>query len=96
MENMLEDPNKKAARKTLNIMITLYKKKIWNDNKYVNAIAHCCYSKDPKIGFASVQFFLSEFEEIEDESGDEEKLDELKNKYKLLGKASNSKTKARK
>ena len=96
MENMLEDPNKKAARKTLNIMITLYKKKIWNDNKSVNAIAHCCYSKDPKIAFASVQFFLSEFEEIEDESGDEEKLDELKNKYKLLGKASNNKTKARK
>lgn len=70
MENMLDDPNKKAARKTLNIMITLYKKKIWNDNKSVNAIANCCYSKDPKIAFASCQFFLTEFEEIEDESGD--------------------------
>jgi protein SDA1 len=96
IENMLEDPNKKAARKTLNIMITLYKKKIWNDNKSVNAIANCCYSKDPKIAFAAGQFFLTEFEEIEDESDDEEKLDEMKNKYKLLGKNSSKKTKQRK
>jgi protein SDA1 len=93
---MLNDPNKKAARKTLNIMINLYKKKIWNDVKTVNSIAETCNSNDPKISFASIQFFLSEYEEAEVDSSDEEELVELKNRYKLLGKANNKKTKTRK
>jgi protein SDA1 len=96
INNMLNDPNKKAARKTLNIMISLYKKKIWNDAKTVNALATTCTSTDPKISFASCQFFLSEYEEAEDDSSDEEEIDELKNRYKLLGKANGKKTKARK
>jgi protein SDA1 len=93
---MLNDPNKKAARKTLNIMINLYKKKIWNDSKTVNAIGVTCTSNDPKIAYSSCQFFLSEYEEAEHDSSDEEQLEELKNRYKLLGKTSNKKTKARK
>lgn len=93
---MLNDPNKKAARKTLNIMIMLYKKKIWNDSKTINAIAQTCTSNDPKIAHASCQFFLSEYEEAEQDSSDEEQLDDLKSRYKLLGKANNKKTKTRK
>lgn len=93
---MLNDPNKKAARKTLNIMISLYKKKIWNDAKTVNALATTCSSADQKISFASCQFFLSEYEEAEEDSSDEEEIDELKNRYKLLGKANGKKTKQRK
>ena len=93
---MLNDPNKKAARKTLNIMISLYKKKIWNDAKTINSIAETCCSTDPKICYASCQFFLSDFEEAVADSSDEEELDELKNRYKLLGKANSKKTKTRK
>ena len=93
---MLNDPNKKAARKTLNIMIILYKKKIWNDSKSINAIAQTCTSNDPKIAYASCQFFLSEYEEAEQDSSDEEELEDLKSRYKLLGKANNKKTKTRK
>jgi protein SDA1 len=92
---MLTDPNKKAARKTLNIIITLFKKKIWNDSKTVNAISAACNSTDPKIILAACRFFLAEYEE-EDHSSDEEDLDEMKNKYKLLGKANSKKTKQRK
>jgi protein SDA1 len=93
---MLNDPNKKAARKSLNIMIMLYKKKIWNDSKTINAISHTCTSNDPKIAQASCQFFLSEYEEAQQDSSDEEQLEELKSRYKLLGKANNKKTKTRK
>lgn len=96
IENQLNDPNKKAARKTLNIMIILYKKKIWNDSKTVNAIGQTCKSHDPKIVLAACKFFLSEYEENAIDSSDEEELDNLKNKYKLLGKANNRKTKTRK
>jgi len=93
---MLNDPNKKAARKSLNIMIMLFKKKIWNDSKTINAISQTCTSNDPKIAQASCQFFLSEYEEAQQDSSDEEELEELKSRYKLLGKANNKKTKQRK
>mmetsp|Transcript_6113 Transcript_6113/g.6343 ORF Transcript_6113/g.6343 Transcript_6113/m.6343 type:complete len:860 (+) Transcript_6113:18-2597(+) len=92
---MLLNPNYKAARKTLNIIILLYKKKVWNDEKTVNAIAQACYSKDSKIAYASCKFFLSEYEEMDEESEDDE-MGELKQKYKLLGKGNNKKTKKRK
>ena len=101
---MLKDPNKKAVRKTLNIMITLYKKKvklknlkkIWNDNKTINAISSACLGNDSKLIYAACKFFLSEYEDEDQHSSDEEELDELKNKYKLLGKNNSKKTKSKK
>jgi len=92
---MLKDPNKKAARKTLNIIIFLYKKRIWNDSKTVNSISSGCLSNDLKIIFATCRFFLSEYKEEEPES-DDESIEDLKNKYKLMGKGNTKKTKARK
>ena len=93
---MLKDPNKKAARKTLNIVIHLYKKKIWNDSKTVNMIAYACNSTDPKIVYSASQFFLNNYEEAEADSSDDEGIDELKSKYKLLGKGNAKKNKKRK
>lgn len=93
-ENLL-NPNVKAARKTLNIMILLFKKKIWNDDKTVNAIAQGCYHQDSKIAYATGKFFLSEYQEVEEESENNE-INDLQHKYKLLGKGQNKKTKKRK
>lgn len=95
-EKILNDSNKKLARKTLNIMINLYQKKIWNDSRTVNAIASCINVKDEKMYIAACQFFLSEYQVDQVETSSEEELDELKNKYKLLGKANTKKTKTRK
>jgi protein SDA1 len=39
---MLQDPSEDAARRSLNVMIELYKRKIWNDDKTVNAIWKGC------------------------------------------------------
>ena len=41
-EKLLEDPNKKLARKTLNIIVNLYQKKIWNDARTINMLANTC------------------------------------------------------
>ena len=95
-ENLLKDPNKKLSRKTLNILITLYQKKIWNDDRTVNLIAKCVSVNDIKMSSAACQFFLSEYNIDEPDTSSEEELDELKNKYKLLGKSNNRKTKERK
>ena len=77
-------------------MITLYQKKIWNDARTVNAIGEVVGVNDEKMSRAACQFFLSEYEVDQVDTSSEEELDELKNKYKLLGKANSRKTKARK
>jgi protein SDA1 len=36
---MLQDANETATKRSLAVMIELYKRKIWNDDKTVNVIA---------------------------------------------------------
>ena len=96
-EKLLEDTNKKLARKTLNIIINLYQKRIWNDSRTINMLANIAVNaKDIKISSAACKFFLSEYNIEKADSSDEEDLEELKNKYKLLGKGYAKKTKKRK
>ena len=96
-EKLLEDPNKKLARKTLNIIVNLYQKRIWNDSRTINMMANIAVNaKDIKISSAACQFFLSKYNVEKADSSDEEDLEELKNKYKLLGKGYAQKTKKRK
>ena len=96
-EKLIEDPNKKLARKTLNIIVNLYQKRVWNDTRTINMMANIAVNvKDIKISSAACQFFLSEYNVEKAESSDEEDLEELKNKYKLLGKGYAQKTKKRK
>ena len=97
-EKLLQDSNKKLARKTLNIIVNLYQKKIWNDSRTINMLANIAVNaKDIKISSAACQFFLNEYNNSElNDSSDEEDLEELKNKYKLLGKGYSQKTKKRK
>lgn len=49
MFTMLKDSNSKAAKMSLDIMIELYKKNVWNDAKTVNVIATGCFSKVTKV-----------------------------------------------
>lgn len=37
--NMLQDPNEGASKRSLKVMIELYKRHVWNDEKTVNIIA---------------------------------------------------------
>lgn len=50
MYTMLRDSNPKAAKMSVDIMIELYKKNIWNDAKTVNVLANVgCFSKVTKV-----------------------------------------------
>ena len=51
---MLKDSNLLAAKKSLDVMIELYKKNIWKDAKTVNVIASACLSDVNKV---SKQYF---------------------------------------
>lgn len=78
MFGMLKDPNARAAKMSVDIMIELYNKNVWNDAKTVNVIATGCFSKITKVAVASMKFFLgTNSEEKESGSSDEPNIKEV-------------------
>lgn len=96
MYTMLKDANPKAAKMSIDIMMELYKKRIWNDAKTVNVIATVgCFSKVTKVMVASLKFFLGTDDEDDKESdADSDKEADLKNV--MMTNRVNKKTKKRK
>ncbi|KAF6733157.1 SDA1-like protein [Oryzias melastigma] len=68
MYTMLRDSNPIAAKISLDVMVELYKRNIWNDAKTVNVITTACFSKITKILVAGLQFFLGKDEDEKNES----------------------------
>ena len=79
MFTMLKDNATIAAKTSLDVMISLYKRNVWRDAKTVNVIASACFSKVTKIMVTAVKFFLgSDEDDDEEDSDDEEDLPTLK------------------
>ena len=79
MFTMLRDPATIAAKTSLDVMISLYKKNVWRDAKTVNVIASACFSKITKIMVTATKFFLgSDDDDDEDEEEDDDELPTLK------------------
>lgn len=96
MYTMLKDANPKAAKMSIDIMIELYKKRIWNDAKTVNVIATVgCFSKITKVMVASLKFFLGTDEENSKDS-EEDSDKEVDLKGVMVANKVNKKTKKRK
>ena len=57
MYTMLNDSDLLAAKKSLDVMVELYKKNIWKDAKTVNVIASACLSDLTKV-LDSTQGFI--------------------------------------
>ncbi|XP_068190471.1 protein SDA1 homolog isoform X3 [Antennarius striatus] len=68
MYTMLRDSNPIAAKLSLDVMVELYKRNIWNDGKTVNVITTACFSKVTKILVAGLKFFLGKDEDEKNES----------------------------
>ncbi|XP_052893504.1 protein SDA1 homolog isoform X2 [Anopheles moucheti] len=96
MYTMLRDTNPKAAKMSVDIMIELYRKQVWNDAKTVNVIANVgCFSKITKVAVASLKFFLGT--DQQDEEDDEDDSDrEVDLKGIMMAAKVNKKTKKRK
>ncbi|XP_034565936.1 protein SDA1 homolog [Notolabrus celidotus] len=71
MYTMLRDSNPLAAKISLDVMVELYKRDIWNDAKTVNVITTACFSKVTKILVAGFKFFLGKDEDEKNDSGSE-------------------------
>lgn len=94
MFTMLNDTNSRAAKMSVNIMIELYKKNVWNNAKTVNVIATGCFSKITKVMVASLKFFLGKDPEEKD-SDNSDSDDEVDPKEVMLANKFNKKTRKR-
>lgn len=77
--DMLQDENEHAAIKSLQVLVDLFKRKIWHDVRSANVIATACTSKNTKLLVMAINFFLGIDEDI---LGEEEK--EAKKKKELV------------
>uniref|UniRef100_A0A182MZ85 Protein SDA1 n=1 Tax=Anopheles dirus TaxID=7168 RepID=A0A182MZ85_9DIPT len=97
MYTMLRDTNPKAAKMSVDIMIELYRKQVWNDVKTVNVIANVgCFSKITKVLVASLKFFLGTDQPGEGEEDEEDSDREVDLKGIMMAARVNKKTKKRK
>lgn len=75
MYAMLKDGNATAAKMSLDVMIELYNRNIWNDAKTVNVITTACFCKVTKIQVAALKFFLGKDEDEKQDSDSESEDD---------------------
>lgn len=72
MYGMLQDSSPVAAKMSLDVLIELYHKNIWNNTKTVQVIATACFSKTTKIMVAALKFFLGSEKKKDEEGTDED------------------------
>uniref|UniRef100_U3FW28 Protein SDA1 n=1 Tax=Micrurus fulvius TaxID=8637 RepID=U3FW28_MICFL len=75
MYTMLQDSNSTAAKISLDVMVELYTRNIWNDARTVNVITLACFSKVTKIQVAGLTFFLGKDEDGKKDSDSESEDD---------------------
>lgn len=71
MYEMVQDSSEIAAKKSLEVMIDLYRKNIWNDAKTVNVIAEACLLPSSKLVATALHFFLGTDRDDKKDSDDE-------------------------
>lgn len=100
MFSMIKDTNRIAAKRSLDVMITLFKRRVWNDDRTANVIATACFVQDTKMVVAALKFFLGAADESEeDDETQEQKLQQQKSEamrqlqyhLSLKGKTKNTK-----
>ena len=84
MFGMLKDNNAVAAKMSLDIMIELYHRNIWNDAKTVNVITTACFSKIARVMTTAVRFFLGTDAPQEAKDSDSESEPESATAKKLI------------
>ncbi|XP_057308985.1 protein SDA1 homolog isoform X2 [Hydractinia symbiolongicarpus] len=84
MFSMLNESHSIAAKTSLDIMIELYRRNVWNDVKTVNVIVTACYSKITKVMVAALKFFLGSDTPEEAKDSDSESEDEELKAKKLM------------
>jgi len=84
MFSMLKDSNTIAAKTSLDIMIELYRRNIWNDTKTVNVVVTACHSNVTKVMVTALKFFLGSDVPVEEHDSDSDSEDDEMKAKKLI------------
>jgi len=79
MYTMLKDNQIMAARMSLRVMTTLYRKQIWCDAKTVNVVATAIMSKHVKLCMTGIRFFLGVDDAAEGEADSDAEVASFRN-----------------
>jgi protein SDA1 len=71
MYTMLRDESEIAAKKSLDVMVELYQRRVWTDARTVNVIASALESPVTKLVTTALNFFLSIDARMEDDEEEE-------------------------
>ena len=76
---MIKDPDEIATKRSLQVMIELFRRWIWNDENTVNVIAEACLHQKTKICVAACKFFIMQNgdEESESESSSDDEAEKI-------------------
>ena len=75
MYTMLADSSSVAARKSLEVLVELYRRQVWTDARCVNVVASALGSKNVKVVVVALKFFLGM--SAAGEGGDGEHLEDI-------------------
>lgn len=71
--NKLRESSMAMGKAAIDVMVSLYRKNVWNDAKTVNKIAECCFSKHTKIAVSALSFFIGRPDKEENDEDGEKK-----------------------
>ncbi|CAI5963760.1 unnamed protein product [Closterium sp. NIES-64] len=83
--SLVQEENEMAAKKSLAVLIELYRRKVWTDARTVNVIATACLHPCTRIMVGALKFFMGADRQGEGEDGsseEEEDEEEKKNRSK--------------
>lgn len=105
---MVEDRSEVLVKRSLHVLVDLFRKKIWNDSKCANMIATACFHPATPVAIIAAKFILdseskgndldSEDEDEEEQEGprrmrDGQKASDMWKAYNMTGKKSSKKRK---
>ena len=71
----IEEGSQNVAARSLYVLVELYKRRVWNDERTVNVIAEACFSEVQKVSIGAMRFFLGVEQEMERRENDEDELE---------------------
>jgi protein SDA1 len=69
---MLGDDSPAAAKRSLDVIVELYRRRVWTDARTVNVIATALLSPRPKLMVTALKFFLGMTDKPEEEGSDDD------------------------
>lgn len=69
---MIEDPSEVVVKRSLHVLVDLFRKRIWNDKRCANMIASACFHPSTTVAVIVARFLLDSSAKHDDNESDED------------------------